>query len=150
MLTPYLTFADPRAAMTLYERALGAVPGMVMEGPGGMIMHAEMSIGEGKLMLAGVFEGFNKAPGGSSPVQFNLMVEDCDAAFERATKAGMHAVQAPEDQFWGERMARVKDAEGYVWSLSQKTEDLTDEEVAERSKAFAEKMADCGPDGAHG
>ena len=143
MLHPYLTFTDPRAAMTLYERALGAVPGMMMDGPGGTLMHAEMMIGDAKIMLAGVFEGFNHAPNGSSPVQFNLEVANCDAAFERATEAGMTMVQAPEDQFWGERMAKVKDPEGYVWGLSQKTEDLSDEEVAARSKAFMETMGEC-------
>lgn len=40
MTIPYVTLADPHAAMALYEKALGATTVMVMDGPGGSVMHA--------------------------------------------------------------------------------------------------------------
>ena len=59
MMIPYVTLADPRAAMTLYEKALGATTVMVMDGPDGSVMHAEMQIGGQQFMLGGVWPGMS-------------------------------------------------------------------------------------------
>jgi len=140
MPTPYLTLEDPRAAIALYEKALDATVTLSMDGPGGMLMHAEISIGNEKLMLSGVWPGMSNAPDGRSPVNFMVSVENADAAYKKAIAAGMTSAGEPEDMFWGERMARVNDGHGYEWMFVHQTEELTEEEVGKRAQEFAAAM----------
>ena len=144
MLIPYLTLQDPRAAMTLYERALDALTEMVMDGPDGSVMHAEMSVGEQRLMLSGVWPGMSRAPEGRSPVNFMLYVDDVDASLERAEAAGMRVVSEPENMFWGDRTAKAADGHGYEWTFARQVESVSDEELARRAAAFAASMGDGG------
>lgn len=137
-MIPYVTFKDPRAAMALYEKALGATTGFVMDGPDGMVMHAEMEVGGNTLMLSSEWPGMSEAPTGRSPVNFMLYVDDTDKAFEKAVTAGMTSVAEPKDEFWGDRNARVNDGHGYEWVLASKVEDVSPEELARRAAAFAE------------
>jgi len=51
MPIPYITVKDPAAVIELYERAFGATKIMSMDGPGGSIMHAEISIADERFML---------------------------------------------------------------------------------------------------
>ena len=62
MLIPYLTLKDPRAAMALYEKALGATVAMVMDGPGGSVMHCEMHLAGQQFMLSCEWPGMSAAP----------------------------------------------------------------------------------------
>ena len=142
MPIPYLTLADPRAAMALYAAAFDARSGTIMAGPGDSVMHAEMSIGNSPLMLSGEFEGFADAPKGRSPVNFMLYVDDVEAACARAVDAGMAQTQAPEDQFWGDRTAKLEDGHGYEWTLAQRVEHVDDEEIRRRAAAYAAAMSE--------
>jgi len=142
MLIAYLTIKDPRAAMTLYEKALGAKSGLVMDGPGGSVMHAEMNIGDQLFMLAGEWPGMSAAPkaGERSAVNFMLYVDNADNAYQQAVDAGMTSAQEPEDMFWGDRIAKVADGHGYEWTLAHKVEDVSNEEIAKRAQAFIASM----------
>ncbi|MEE9321186.1 MAG: VOC family protein [Granulosicoccus sp.] len=140
MLIPYVTLADPRAAMDLYERALGATSSMVMDGPGGSVMHAEMDIGGTRFMLGGVWPGMSVAPEGRSPVNFMLYVDNADEALKQAVAAGMSVASEPEDMFWGDRMAKADDGHGYQWTFAHEIEKVSPEEMKKRAAAFAESM----------
>ena len=140
MMIPYVTLADPRAAMTLYEKALGATTVMVMDGPDGSVMHAEMQIGGQRFMLGGVWPGMSTAPSGQSPVNFMLYVTDVDDALKRAVEAGMTKTSEPEDMFWGDRMAKADDGHGYEWTFAHQVEDVSPEEMKKRAAEFAKSM----------
>jgi len=140
MLIPYVTLADPRAAMDLYEKALGATVTMVMDGPDGSVMHAEMVIGGTRFMLSGVWPGMSSAPVGKSPVNFMLYVDNADDAFKQAVAAGMSVSSEPEDMFWGDRMAKASDGHGYEWTFAHEVEKVSPEEMKKRATAFAESM----------
>jgi PhnB protein len=70
-----------------------------------------------------------------------MYVEDCDATFEQAKTAGASVVSELEDMFWGDRFGTLTDPYGHVWSIATHKEDLSDEEMAERSKAAMAQMS---------
>lgn len=81
-VTPFLNVKGAAELIKFLENALGAEEVMRMLGPGGMVMHAEVDIGNSRLMLA---EATQSAPSSSS---FYLYVKDVDALYKRAIGAG--------------------------------------------------------------
>ena len=105
-------------------------------------MHAELTIGNSRIMVNDVMMGF-KGPQafGGSPASLWMYVENSDVVFNRAVGAGAK-VQAPiDDQFWGDRAGCVSDPAGYSWWIATRKEDLTPEETKQRAEAFFKQMA---------
>ena len=69
--------------------------------------------------------------GGSSTYVF-LYVPDVDATFKRAVAAGAKSLEAPTDQFFGDRCARVLDPFGHEWIIATHKEDLSPKEKQRR------------------
>jgi uncharacterized glyoxalase superfamily protein PhnB len=70
-----------------------------------------------------------------------LYVENVDAAFEKAVKAGAKVKMPVSDMFWGDRYGQVVDPFGYVWELATHKEDLTPEQIRERVEKTTPQMA---------
>jgi PhnB protein len=142
-LTPYLAVEDAARAIDFYKKAFGAEEVLRMPGPDGKIAHAELQLGDSKLMLSDPFEQSSVQPpstrGGPTASVF-MYVEDVDAVFGQAQQAGATVVSELEDMFWGDRFGTLADPFGHVWSLATHKEDLSDEEMAERSKAAMAEM----------
>ena len=142
-VTPYLAVEDASKAIDFYKEAFGAEESLRMPGPDGKIGHAELQIGDSKLMLSDPFPQSNVRPpserGGPTASIF-LYVEDVDATFEQAQQAGAEVVSELEDMFWGDRFGTLSDPFGHVWSIATHKEDLSEEEMAERSKAAMAEM----------
>jgi PhnB protein len=136
-LTPYLAVEDASRAIEFYKDAFGAEEVIRMPGPDGSVAHAELQIGDSKLMLSDPFPQSNVRPpserGGPTASIF-MYVNDADATFEQAQKAGATVVAELEDMFWGDRFGSLTDPFGHIWSIATHKEDLSEEEVAERSK----------------
>lgn len=131
-VTPSLTVKDAAKALEFYEKALNAVINYKMADPRtGGTAHAEFQIGNSTLMISDEYPdlGFS-APEVGKGGSFMIYVPDIEAAFEQAVGAGAAEVQQPEDQFWGDRTARVNDPFGYRWTLAQKIRDVPEEEMA--------------------
>ena len=143
-LTPYLAVQDAAEAIEFYTRAFGAQEIVRMHGPDGAIGHAELQIGDSKVMLADPFPQSSSRPphelGGTSASVF-MYVEDVDAVFKQAVDAGATATMEVADQFWGDRFGTVTDPFGHVWSIATHIEDLTPEEITERGKAAMSAMS---------
>lgn len=140
-ITPYLIFADAAAAIDFYERALGATELYRMPMPNGKIGHAELQIGDSRLMLADEAPEWNAKSVrtiGGCPITLHLYTENVDALADRFVKAGGKVVRPLENQFYGDRSGQFADPEGYVWNLSQHVEDVSPEEM-ERRMAQAAK-----------
>src|SRR5579863_7710570 len=120
-VTPFLNVKGVAQLIDFLKSALGAEEVMRMPGPGGVVMHAEVTIGNSRLMLSELMQG---SPSSSS---FYLYVSDVDSMYKRASGAGAKSVSAPSDQFWGDRMATVQDPFGNTWSLATHKEDPTPE-----------------------
>jgi PhnB protein len=137
-LTTYLAVDDAAGAIDYYTRAFGAKELGRMDAPGGRIGHAELQIGDSRLMLSDPFPQSSTRPpkelGGTTASVF-LYVEDVDAVVERALDAGATLTMEVADQFWGDRFGTVTDPFGHVWSVATHVEDVPPEEMAERAKA---------------
>jgi PhnB protein len=142
-LTPYLAVEDASRAIEFYKDAFGAEEVVRMDGPGGSVAHAELQIGDSKLMLSDPFPQSNVRPpserGGPTASVF-MYVEDVDKAFDQAQRAGASVVSQPEDMFWGDRFGTLADPFGHVWSIATHKEDLSEQEIAERGKAAMAEM----------
>src|SRR5882762_3036132 len=94
--TPSLVVHDAAKALEFYKKAFGAEERMRMPGPNGQIMHAEIKIGNGIIMIA---DAMMNAPTQSS---CHLYVEDADKWWKRATDAGAQVAMPIQDMFWGD------------------------------------------------
>jgi PhnB protein len=139
-VTPYLIVGDATRALEFYKSVFGASEVMRMSAPGGKIGHAEIQIGNSKIMLADEHPEMGcrgpKAFGGS-PVSIHLYVEDVDAVFNRAVAAGAIVRSPVKDQFYGDRSGNVEDPFGHVWHISTHKEDLSPEEIRKRVAALS-------------
>jgi PhnB protein len=139
----YLAVEDASKAIDFYKEAFGAEETIRMPGPDGSVAHAELQIGDSKLMLSDPFPQSNVRPpserGGPTASIF-MYVDDVDATFEQAQRAGATVVSELEDMFWGDRFGTLADPFGQVWSVATRKEDLSEEEMAERSKAAMAEM----------
>ncbi len=100
-LTISLSVEGAEKAIELYKKAFGAtVDDKLLCPETGKVMHATLTIGDSKLMVADVMPG---CPMGATKTSFCVYLPDVDAAFKKATAAGLKSSMEPEDMFWGDR-----------------------------------------------
>ena len=142
--TPYLVIDGAAEAIDYYKKAFGAKERMRMEAPDNRIGHAEIEIGDSKLMLSDPFPQSSTKPptelGGTS-VSIFMYVEDVDAVVQKAVDAGATVTMEVDDQFWGDRFGSITDPFGHSWSIATHVEDLTPEEIEDRGKAAMAAMS---------
>jgi uncharacterized glyoxalase superfamily protein PhnB len=141
-ITPQLTLDNAAQTIDWYKKAFGAEEISRSPGPDGKIMHAEIKIGDSRIMLNDVMQG-RKGPKAyaGSPASLWLYVDDSDALFNRAVGAGAKIQMPLADQFWGDRGGAVADPEGYTWWIATRKEDFTREEMEQRAQDFFKQMA---------
>ena len=125
-LSPYLTVRDAAIALECYEKAFGFARRNTMQGPDGTIQHAEMAYQDITIMFSpeGTYGGTCKAPATSHvevPISLYVYCADVDAITQQARQAGARVLSEPADMLWGDRMARLQDPDGYVWSFATHT-----------------------------
>jgi PhnB protein len=141
-VTASLTLNDSAKAIDWYKRAFGAEEVARNVGPDGKMMHAEIQVGDSRIMLSdNVMGGKSVQDYGGSPVSLWLYVSDCDTLFNRAVAAGAQSMMPLGDQFWGDRFGALVDPFGYRWSIATHKEDLTGEEIERRQEAFFKEFA---------
>lgn len=114
-VTPYLVAADGLALLEFTKQALGAEEQMCAIMPTGV--HAEVQIGDTRLMLGGGVPG-KKFSGNVQPNALHMYVEDTDAVTRRAVEAGGTLIDKPRDQDYGERSSTVRDQAGNYWYIA--------------------------------
>ena len=137
-VTPYLCLKGAGEAIEFYKKAFGATEVFRMQDPSGKVGHAEIQIGDSRVMLADEYPAMgHKGPSafGGSPVTIHLYVEDVDAMFNQAVAAGAKSVRPLADQFYGDRTGAIEDPFGHSWYLATHKEDLTPEEMGKRAAA---------------
>lgn len=142
-LTPHLVVKGASEAIEFYKKAFSAREVGKLAGPDGKsIMHADLLIGDSHIFLVDEFPHMNcRGPQtiGGTPVTIHMYVEDVDAAFDKAVKAGAQITMPVSDMFWGDRYGVLADPFGHAWSIASHKEDLTPEEIGKRAQgAFAE------------
>ncbi|MEU9922923.1 VOC family protein [Streptomyces griseoluteus] len=116
---PTLLYADARAAIAQLTRALGFTELAVYESADGTVLHAELTQGNGAVMLGSKGRGgvFAEAMGDGGPSGVYVVVDDVDAHHRRAVEHGVEILTPPTDQDYGARDYLARDAEGNVWSF---------------------------------
>lgn len=138
-ITPYLIVKGGSEAIEFYKRAFGATEVMRMPKPDGKIGHAELSIGDSKLMLADEYpeRGYRSPLSiGGAGVSLMLYIEKVDEVFKRAIAAGAKELQPVQDQFYGDRSGTLQDPFGHVWTVGMHVEDVPPEEMERRVAEF--------------
>jgi PhnB protein len=138
-ITPYLVIKDAAQAIEYYKKVFGATEVVRMPGPDGKVGHAELEIGDSRIMLAdenpSMGTGHASATSiGASPVSLYLYLPDVDRVFERATAAGAKVLRPVENQFYGDRSGFLQDPFGHLWGLATHVEDVSPEDMKQRMK----------------
>lgn len=140
-MTPQLTVADTDAAVRFYRDVFGADELLRNHGPDGRVMHCELLINGGRLLVHDEFveQDRNRSPHslGGTPVVLHMYVDDVDGVFAAALAAGAEELMAPQDSFWGDRYAMLRDPFGHQWSLAVRREDLSVAELEARGDHWA-------------
>jgi uncharacterized glyoxalase superfamily protein PhnB len=131
---PYLTVKDAGGLLEFMKQAFGATEKYRMDGPDGSLGHAEVQIGDCVVML-----GANPMEP-PMPAGLVVYVEDCDATFKRALAAGGQSERDPQDMFYGDRQAGVRDRFGNLWWISTHIEDVPPEELPKRAQEAMAQM----------
>jgi PhnB protein len=142
-ITPQLTCRNASEAIEFYKKVFGAKVLMNMPGPNGKVMHAELQIGDSKLMVNDEFPGMAVAPEPSALHSSSLFMysEDVDALFKRAINAGAHVDMPLDNMFWGDRYGKFTDPFGHQWGAATHVEDVSPEEMQKRSEEMNKQMA---------
>lgn len=131
-VNPYLTVKDAEAAIAFYNKAFGFKTRFIAPGPDGKPMHAELGHMDSVVMLGPECpQSSSRSPAtlGGTPVTLYTYVENVDALFEQATAAGATVIEAPKDQFWGDRICLLVDPEGHAWMFATHVRDVSPEEL---------------------
>jgi PhnB protein len=143
-VTPYLFIKGAAGAIEFYKNVFGATEVMRMPGPNGQIMHAELKIGDSKIMLSDE----NPQMGALSPQTIggtasglNVYIADVDVVVQKAVDAGAKLVRPVKDQFYGDRSGSIIDPFGHMWSVATHVEDVSPEEMSKRAAAAMSQAA---------
>ena len=136
---PSLAYKDNRAALKWLERAFGFEPSEVLVDGEDNIVHAEMTYGDGVVMIGGEWADLTRSPaslGGKNTQRIHVRIErGIDEHCARAREAGARIVMEPADQFYGDRSYLAADLEGHYWTFSQPVRNVSRQEQ-EKSSGF--------------
>jgi PhnB protein len=137
-VTPYLIVSRGADAIDFYKRVFGGKELMRFGGPDGKVAHAELQIGDSRIMLSDEHPemGFRSPQSiGGSGTGIMLYVDDVDSVFKRALDAGAKTHQEVKDQFYGDRSGTLIDPFGHLWTIATHIEDVSPEEMQHRMEA---------------
>ncbi|MGE0223511.1 MAG: VOC family protein [Acetobacteraceae bacterium] len=138
-VTPYLIVDGAARALDWYRAVFAAREVMRLGQPDGQVGHAEIEIGDSRIMLADEAPAMEAhAPGryGGSPASIVLYVTDVDAVVKKATDAGATLKTPVEDKFYGDRMGTIRDPFGHTWHVATHIEDVSPEEIERRARSL--------------
>jgi uncharacterized glyoxalase superfamily protein PhnB len=123
-VSPYLYYRDVGAALEFLTGAFGFTVRGKVPRDDGSIMHAEIRLADGMVMLGNPQPDF-EGPGarGYRHAVTYVYVDDVDAHFRHARDNGAKIAQEPADQFYGDRTYVADDPEGHRWFFAQHVRD---------------------------
>jgi PhnB protein len=146
-VSPYLAVRNAAGAIEFYKNAFGATELMRMTAADGKIGHAEVQIGDSRIMLSDEFPDYGAVSpetAGGTPVSIHLYVESVDSMLARAANAGATITSQATDYPYGERQANLRDPFGHSWTLATFTEQVSAEEYQRREALQRQPGAQAG------
>ena len=131
---PYLHVNGAARMITFMKEVFDAKEIAVYPRPDGTVGHAALRIGDSVVELA---DGGQDWP--AMPCALQVYVPDTDAAYHRALKAGASSLQEPADQFYGDRVASIKDICGNNWYIATQIEVVSKAEIDKRLAAMSQQ-----------
>jgi uncharacterized glyoxalase superfamily protein PhnB len=127
-IVPVLIYEDVAKAIDWLRGAFKFTERLRAAGRDGRVTHAQLSVGEGAVMLGAQGADF-KAPRPDEVNQYVLVrVEDVDRHFEHAKQFGARIVSLPANMPFGERVYTASDPAGHRWTFSQSIADVAPEQ----------------------
>jgi len=143
-ITPMLIVKDGLKAIEYYKKVFGAMDkGTMMMPDNKSVAHAELMIGDSKIMLSDEFpemKSLSPTTIGGTPVSLYLYVEDVDKTFNLAVAEGGKSLFPVQDRFYGDRHGTIQDPFGHIWSIATHIKDLTKEEMKKAAEEAFSKM----------
>jgi PhnB protein len=138
-VTPYLVIKGAAQAIEYYKKVFGATEVVRMNSPDGKVGHAELKIGDSRIMLAeenpSMGQGHTSATSiGASPVSLYVYLPNVDDVVKRATAEGAKILKPVQDQFYGDRNGFIQDPFGHLWGIATHVEDVSPKDMEERMK----------------
>jgi len=127
-VTPYLMVPDAAKFVDFMSTVFGAKTVEKMVRPDGRLGHTEIRIGDSMIMLSDASDQH-----AATPVMLHVYVDDVDATFDRAIRAGATAVSKPAVQFYGDRSGGVKEPCGNTIWIATHVEDVAPDELQRRA-----------------
>jgi uncharacterized glyoxalase superfamily protein PhnB/DNA-binding XRE family transcriptional regulator len=124
-ITPVLVYDDSRAAFAWLQKVFGFAAREKVTGTDGQVLHGELTLGEGVIMIGHTGGSPSATSRWASPKSLKgkgtqflyVMVDDVDAHYAKVKKSGATIVSEP-DTSYGQRRYRVLDLEGHEWCFS--------------------------------
>jgi PhnB protein len=138
-LNPYLIVKSAADAIEFYRKAFGATELTRFVDTGGRIGHAEVEIGDSRVMLSDEYPEMgilSPLSLGGSPVFIHLYVENVDTVARQAIAGGAIVVRPVENQFYGDRGGKLQDPFGHIWWIASRVEEVAPEESQRRAAAL--------------
>ena len=132
-ITPGVAVVNAAKVIGFLERAFGGKVVDRYEGPGGVVHHAEVLIGDSVVMLGEAQRGADTTTASLS--YYVDTGEAVDRTYQRALDNGALSLTEPANQFYGYRSACVRDPGGTKWTICAIVEDLTRDELDRRAAA---------------
>ena len=122
---PCLSYQDAHAAIDWLCRHFGFTRHAVYEGENGEVVHAELTFGNGMIMVGssdktsayGKLVALPSEVGGRQTQTISVIATDPDELYRRAKAAGAEIILDIEDKPYGGRSFTCRDVEGHVWSF---------------------------------
>ena len=120
-----LFYDDAAAAIEWLEKAFGFATRLQVEDGDGGIVHSELELGGGLVMVASARDGLRspRSVGGANTQSLFVYVDDVDAHFARARDHGATIVSEPSNRDyddWEDRTYETLDREGHRWWFAQR------------------------------
>ncbi len=143
---PYLSVKDANSAVQFYSTVFDTKPKILLKMPNGAVMHCEYCIGAARFFVT---EELPEHGGSPSPktlsgttVAIHIYVSDCDQMTATMEANGAEVLMPPEDVFWGERFARLRDPFGHEWGVTTRLRNMSEEEIMLEAKKLFSKTED--------
>jgi uncharacterized glyoxalase superfamily protein PhnB len=127
-VTPWITTKNTEKLIEFLVSAFSATELGKVYNVDGSVGHAEVQIGDSKIMM---FDSRPEWP--AFPCFINLYVDDSEALYEQAIRAGAVSMTKIVTQSWGDKTGRIIDPFGNVWWLTSHVEDVSPDEIGKRS-----------------
>ena len=126
-IIPSLRYRDAHAAIAFLEAALGFTKKALYEGPNNTVAHAELTLGDGMIMIGsysgqGEFAHLVKQPDEIDFAETQapyVLVKDATALFAQATAAGATIIKPLEQMSYGGAAFTIRDPEGHLWAIGE-------------------------------